>query len=280
MQPLSLKTRRLYATISFILFVIILPVAALYASGYRLSGLGLTATGGVYVSTSASEVTILINGKEEGRSGLFQKNFFFDNLAPGAYVVQASRKGFYPWSKNLIVEPRLVTDVSVPSIPQPLLVREILVEAEGSVATSTVRTVSAGQYADIEAVFNATSTMRAASEPVDEASGAALFIENGNLSVRWMRGIEGAPSSFCLRPSVCAEGFHIEHGKEIVTRAQFFAGGAVYATEESGVFFAEVDIRDPRFVVPLYTRAGSDFRVINGDLIIADDNAFFEIADL
>lgn len=291
MEPLSLTTRRFYATLFFVLFLIVLPVVALYASGYRLDGFSLVPTGGIYVATPTSGTTISLNGEVLERSSLFSRSFFFDNLAPGSYVVQAQSDDHYPWSKNLYVESQLVSDVSVLAVAQPLVVRELVsatsTPALAQMSTSTTRVLQESELADIVAVFTATSSApttpalppvgsAADTLPVDEAGAVALFIERGDLLVRWTR-TSPPPSSFCTHPSTCASVFALERGSETVTDAQFFAGGVVYRTDELGVYFSEVDVRQPRFIIPVYTAPGSTFRIIGGQFIIEDDGHYYEV---
>ena len=289
MEPLSLGVRRLYALFFFAIFVIVLPIVGLYASGYRLQGFSLVPTGGVYVSAPVSGFLISLNGEASARSGLFSHSFFFDNLAPGSYVVQASADGYYPWSKTLIVESRVVSDVQVLAIQQPLIVRELIIATSSALsaesATSTMRVISAAEYRDLGAVFAATTTAAEAATGempgtarvvADEGAGAVLVIEDGDLFMRW-EDRRAPPSSFCARPSQCDIAFALEDGEETVTDSSFFAGGVLYRTEASGVYFSEADIRPPRLVIPVYTEPGASYRIISGNLYIENKGSLFEV---
>lgn len=290
MEPLPLKVRRLYAVFFFLIFVILLPIVALYASGYRLDGFSLVPTGGVYVAAPTSGFLISLNGEAKERSGLFSHSFFFDNLAPGSYVVQASAGGYYPWSKTLIVESGIVSDVQVIAVQQPLIVRELMIATSSALsaesATSTMRVISAVEYRGLEAAFAATTTdqMETGREVpggvarivADEGAGAVLVIEEGDLFMRW-DDRRAPPSSFCARPSQCDTAFALEGGEETVTDASFFAGGVLYRTEASGVYFSEADIREPRLVIPVYTEPGASYRLIGGGLYIKNEAALFEV---
>ncbi len=269
MDPLSLKTRRRYAYTFFFLFVAILPVAVMYASGYRLDGLSLVPTGGIYVSVPVSGVAISLNGEVRGRSSLFSRSFFFDDLASDSYVVSAEGEGYYPWTKAVFVEPQLVSDVGVLMVEQPLTVQELTLKAA---ATSTLRSVTIEELTTIREVFAATSTP-------DTDADASLVVERGNLYITWS-GRSEPPSSFCLRPSLCTTRFALEQGDEMVTRAEFYQGGALYQTLESGVHFTEIDIRTPRLVVPVFGTPGATFRIIDGALIVEDDDTYFKVSGL
>ncbi len=292
MEPLSLKTRRVYATTFFVLFLIVLPIVGLYASGYRLSGFSLVSTGGIYVTVPTSGVTLSLNGQELERSNIFSKAFFFNNLTPGSYVIQATSDEYYPWSKNLFVESGFVSDVPVPAIAQPLVVRELVVATttaqivQASIATSTTRAIEEERFESIVEIFLATTTAlvkESAVEnnilsltPIDKAGGVALFIEEGNLLVRWTRN-SPPPSFFCTRPSSCSPLFALARSRSEVTSAQFFAGGVLYRMLGSGVYFSEVDIRIPRLTIPVFTAPDAQFKVIDNSLIVRSQEKYYEI---
>lgn len=284
MKPLSRRVRFLYLAVSIIAFLFTVPLAVLYASGYRFHGLSLLETGGIYVSVPISDATVFINGKEEGTSGLFTRSFYVDNLVQGSYSVQVSREGYYPWVKKITVEPRVVTDVSAFLVPQSLVIREIKVETESDTA-STTRAVSKGEYATLLKAFTHVATSSPSSQEVGATStpfavraGTELSIEEGNLIVRWTKDPQSTPSSFCIKPSSCVQEFALEKGREIVTDAKFFAGGVAYATKASGIFLAENDSRPIQLVIPLYSKPGAQFRIVNGDFIVKDGSILYDLS--
>lgn len=283
MQPVSMRRRLVYLVLSVVAFMVTVPVAVFYASGYRLEDFSLVETGGVYVSVSTSDAVVSINGKEEGTTSLFVRSFYVDRLNEDFYSVQVSREGYYPWTKKLKVEPSIVTDVFAFLIPQTLSLREIQIDTDDEGVASTTRVVSQSEYNSLLKAFVATSTLPSAkpsatSTPVATRAGVELYVEKGNLIVRWSRDSKAVPSSFCVEPSSCVYEFSIEKGKDTVKNAQFFLGGIVYATKESGVFLAENDVRPVPLTVPVYSRPGSDFRIINGELIIKDGTTFYEVS--
>lgn len=296
MKPLSLTTRRIYAFISFAALIVVVPVALLYASGYRLDGFSLASTGGIFIATPAPDVVVSINGEERKRSGVFNRAFLIDNLRPGIYVVQADAPGHYPWSKNIFVEEGVVTDVAALLIEQPLSIRRIIRAASTAAATTTdtAREISAAAYDDIIEAFRPDDALRATPiplggneifeaalpEPTAVYRGHALFLEEGTIRISWERSLSSIPSHFCVKPFNCTESFIIEDWGETVLRAVFHRGGIVFQTKESGVFFTDIDVRPPRFIIPLYTKPGSEFRIVSGRVVVQDDGAFYEISGL
>ncbi len=270
MHPLSQHTRRTYFVLLVVAFFIVIPVAILYATGYRLIDFSFAQTGGVYVTMPAPDITVSMNGKGVGTSGIFDRTVYIDNLSPGTFVVQAEKADYYSWSKVLTVEPWKVTDVRAIMVPTSIPIREVfLATTTEAVATSTTVAVSRAGYDAILKAF-ATTT------PVQTSGDIGLFLEKGDVVVRWMRGLESAPSSFCSQPSFCVTQFKIEKGADVVTEAQFFASGVTYRTS-SGIYFTDIDIRSPQMLIPLYQRAGTNSRVVNGALIIKDGKSFYRI---
>jgi hypothetical protein len=279
MAPLSLRRRRILFLLLALVFFLVAPVAALYATGYRFSGLTLVETGGLYISAPVG-VTISINGKEKGTTGLLTRAFYVDDLAPGTYTVDASSDGAYPWHKTLIVEPKIVTDAAVFLVPQDIRALPIAV---GTSTATTTRYVSRAELLAFARAFRpaTTSLESASSTPLDTKGGATLSIEDGDVILSWTRDSGSVPSAFCLAPSSCRTSFPIKKNSgETAVSARFFGGGVVYATKESGIFLAEADRWPVQFSLPLYSHRGADFRIINGQLIVKDGTEYYQIVGL
>ncbi|MEK7063250.1 MAG: hypothetical protein AAB955_01000 [Patescibacteria group bacterium] len=251
MNPLSSRTRNIYFLLLTFAFVLVVPVAVLYATGYRLRDFSLQETGGVYVTVPISDVVVTINGEEVGKSGLFDRTLYIPDLSPDKYVVQATREGYYPWTKTITVEPWIVTDALALMVPTTIQL------TEEPVATSTL------------AAF-ATTTVQ------ESVGGMELLLEDGDVSVRWIRNPDNAPSAFCFRPSACASEITILRGKEDALGAVFFSGGVVYRTQ-TGIYFSDIETRSPQLILPLYTRPKADFRIIDDALVIKDGASYYRI---
>src|SRR3989338_4070228 len=271
MQPLSRLKRRIYLLAFVTLFFLCLPFVMFYAGGYRFkSGFGFVQTGGIFVAVPYADAHVSLNGEEIGVSGILKSGFYLDNLTPGAYALHVSREGDYPWYRTLIVEQQLVTDVRALLVPKEITPIRLLTGTNtGASSTTIITPPTALLYRTAFEVLAATST--------EGARGEVLFVENGDVYVR-IDAESFPPSNFCGRPSYCVRELPIERGKHISRTALFFGGGVVYATVEGGVFLSEVDIRPTPITVPLYPRAGADFRIINGHLIVKDGTALYEIS--
>lgn len=281
MEPLSRRTRATYFFVLSALFLAVLPFAILYAAGYRFSDLSFVPTGGIFVVAPVSEVLVTLNGKEVGTTNIFDRSFYLDNLLPGTYVVQASLDGYYPWAKTLAVEPSVVTDVSAFLVPEELTVTELLLGTTTATSTRGITTSEREEY--LRAFAPPTTTPRslpdvASSTPVDTRNGQALYIEDGNLALRWLKNASSTPSGFCVTPSSCVTEFFLEEGREDVTAAQFFRLGALYRTSVGSLYYAETDVRPSPLTVKIYSAKGAEFRVISGTLIVKEGTALYEVS--
>jgi hypothetical protein len=291
MQPLPIRTRRLYLVGLLMVFVGALPFLILYASGYHFTKeLLLVETGGIYIGVEAPGAAVYINNEQAGRSTLLDRSVLRQNLKEGIYSIKVERDGYYPWEKVLTVVPSYVTDARAIFIPQVIEKVQLLPAAQkpvGATSTPGMSYLSVNVLKTITAAFTGTSTLTAqaaekkspTTTPVAESGNVGLFIEKGNLLAKYSAATSSAPANFCSTPILCTNQVTIEKGSEIVTHADFLfkdRGVAIYTTE-SGVYAAEIDIRSPKLFIPLYQTKGADFQYVNGDLVIKDGKKYFRL---
>jgi len=273
MQPLSPKKRRLYLYVLVALFFLCFPIVILYASGYRFKGeFGFVQTGGIYLSVSHGDTVISLNGEEIGESGILRKSFYISDLSPGSYVVQATQDEYHPWLRTLVVESELVTDANVLLLPLEPNILELTLATTTSTTTRRVSRVAYNEYLDAFDTPPSTTT--------PHTSQGALFIEGGNLFLRWLNTEDSPPSPYCLEPSFCVKEIAIETGRQRTAHTAFWGGGIVYTTLEGGVFMTEGDARPTTITALLYPVRGATFRIVDERLIIKDGNKLYEIQEL
>jgi hypothetical protein len=302
MDPLPATTRRRYFLLFIAFFVLVIPLAILYATGYRLSGdFSLIPTGGVYVAVPVSDAEVALNGRVLGVTGLFTRDFYEDNLSPGSYVLSVSLEGYYPWYKTVTVEKSLVTDASALLVPQQLETLELV---RGATTTSTTTLgISRTQYDSYLRAFAAAATTSTSTRqtlaaraglattsdaelaelgplPEDTQGGLEVYLDEGNVRLHWARSTTTIPSQLCMTPSSCVRDALIEKGKERAISAHFYGGGVIYATREGGVYLAEADIRPTPLLIPIFSRRGADFRIISNNLIVKDGQKLYQIIGL
>ncbi|MBI4079779.1 hypothetical protein HY414_00935 [Candidatus Kaiserbacteria bacterium] len=271
MKPLSPRRRRMYVWLFVILFFVSVPLALLYAGGYRYkAGFGLVQTGGMYLFVPYNDATIFLGANEIGRSGFLNRGFYIDDLAPSVYEVRVERHGSLEWTRRLIVEPQVVTRAEVVLPPEkPKLVRL----TRGGITSSTTQAVSADVYDSYSASFRryATSTIGRGNDDV------VALVERANVYVRWSDAGRKPPDNFCGTPSECVEELAVEDGNETALSVALFDGGVVYATREGGVYFSEIDVRPSPVTMVIYRKASAGARVVNGNLIIKDGSVLYEV---
>ena len=172
MDPLSAKTRQRYFLAFIAFFILVIPLAILYASGYRIGGgSSLIPTGGAYIAVPLSGAEVTLNGRALGQTSLFTRDFYEDDLSPDSYVVGVTLEGYYPWYKTLVVEQYLVTDAQALLIPQQLETIELL---RGATTTATTtRTLSRTAYDGYLAAFRIATTSTTTRQKIAERAGLA-----------------------------------------------------------------------------------------------------------
>lgn len=272
MQPLPTRTRRLYLIAFVAMFFAILPVVILYADGWRYKhGFGFVRTGGIFVSVPYPDADVSIDGEPVGRSGFFDRSFYVGNLAPAAYLVEAERDGYLPWTRVVVVEPQLVTDAQALLFPKRI---EPVRLAFSGVATTGIAVVARAEY---DAYLAAFATTASTTLPQDESEGTGLFVESGDVFARWISEDAYPSSRFCGRPSFCVSEIVLERGAEQTRTARFFRGGVVYATREGGVYFTEVDVRPTPLSVQVFQALDADLRIIDDTLIVKSGTTLYRI---
>jgi hypothetical protein len=120
------ETRRLIFIIFLGIFIIAAPVIILYAWGFNFDFKEkiFVDTGGIYLKSTPSRAEIYVDGIPRGKT-----SDFIRRLQPKIYNVKVIKEEYYPWQKNLIVEPSLVTKANniflIPLNPKILMVADI-----------------------------------------------------------------------------------------------------------------------------------------------------------
>lgn len=122
----SIRRKILFYSFAFIFFVST-PLVILYASGYKISfknpsGFRLIQkTGMIFLKTEPDQAEIYINGKPKkpliknifsGNKGLTKTPAKIKGLLPGKYKIKLSLDGYWPWEKNVEVEPGQITHLN------------------------------------------------------------------------------------------------------------------------------------------------------------------------
>lgn len=107
MRPSDRIKRAIAFYFSVALFCALLPIILSYALGYRIDyrDLRIYKTGILYIASRPAGASIYLNGRKHDDVTPAQ----IEELKPGTYRTVVSREGFYPWEKDLVVRPNMVT---------------------------------------------------------------------------------------------------------------------------------------------------------------------------
>ncbi len=89
------------------LFFLLTPIVLAYSLGYSVDfrNFNIYKTGILYVKSQPAGAWLYVNGKMMPETTPTR----IENLKPGTYKVEVRREGFYPWQKDLVIRPTMVT---------------------------------------------------------------------------------------------------------------------------------------------------------------------------
>ena len=279
MEPLSKNKRRGYLFFFSVVFVICVPVFILYAKGYRFDinkAFQISETGGLYINTDQSGISIYVNGDVVRKTSIIQKSVFVQSLKPGTYEVSVSKDAFQTWNKTLKVFPEIVTEARSFSLKAEPTLNEIhknLTSGDGSTTSPSRAIVKNPEYALINALF-ATSTQK-----VIKIRNVLVKNESGLLHVSWTGENDSIPNYFC-ESSVCKREIIINSGADVAS-FDFFPGrdDLLIIRLGDGIYVSEIDDRSPQNIQSIVPGAGYDFRVKDwNEIYLKKDAKIYSVA--
>ncbi len=170
---------RIHRTIVFylllLLFVVVVPLLAFYANGYRYDFFSeepvVTVTGGMYISTQIPEIEIFINELPAQKSRFFRRATFVQGLQEGVHRVHVQGQELHTWVKPVPVYSQMVTELfafTLPVIPQVRLITPEVTE-DGTAIADEIETLLTG-FGDINITneFSTSSQSTLGDMEVDE----------------------------------------------------------------------------------------------------------------
>lgn len=122
---MTIRTRRAIFYGMFALFLLASYLLILYSQGWRINFINCSIkdilncnikfqkTGAIYIQTKPNDVKISINNKNfSDASGLLKSGTFIENLLPKLYEVKIEKDGYFPYIKNVVVEPAIVSAIT------------------------------------------------------------------------------------------------------------------------------------------------------------------------
>lgn len=280
MQPLSRRRRLGYLLVSCLLFLVLAPVAILYAKGYRLTdNLTITRTGGLYASVGFSGAKVYLDDVLMKETGVFQKGALIQNLKPGTYTIRVEKEGLNTWEKTLPVFRETVTDARVLMLPTEPVITEILptkpVEKDAS-STEKVKPEKNPQFEIVVDLFGPKTVASSTEEKIINKLSAE--VESGVIQVLWTGEEDSRPSYFCLGRE-CKEEIFIR-GQGSISSFYFLPGrdDVVIFETPNGIFASEIDNRSKQNAQIIWKKAGLKLRVSDNNIYIKDGKQYFAVS--
>ncbi|MDO8474418.1 MAG: hypothetical protein Q7S62_02645 [bacterium] len=93
-------------------FLFAVPSLILYSQGYRIDWKlkQVVQTGALYFKIIPTRTDITVDGKTPKTTDFFFGSALLGNLFPGSHKIQISKEGYQPWTKQLEIQEKQVTD--------------------------------------------------------------------------------------------------------------------------------------------------------------------------
>jgi|AntAceMinimDraft_1070359.scaffolds.fasta_scaffold00509_3 hypothetical protein len=168
MEPLSKKRRIISLSIFLAVFFICVPILFAYSSGYRfnIKDFRIVETGGIYIYSDLRDTRVFVDDEFYKNSGTILRNTLIQRLpAEDIYSIRVEKDDYYPYYKELYIDPNRVTEVSVmmlpvdiPFTPVPQTIEVVGTSSRALATTSEAVSLVNPEYQQIALLF-ATSTL-------------------------------------------------------------------------------------------------------------------------
>ncbi len=142
MKPISKNKRKIILLGMFFVFVILGPWILMLSLGYRLDdAFSFVKTGGIYVHSEISNVSVFVNGKYIKENGNIFRNILIQKLKPNQYYkIEINKDGYQSWIKDIYVYPSLVSEGHILMLPNEFEKREVFpfFDSEGNGVSSPI----------------------------------------------------------------------------------------------------------------------------------------------
>ena len=129
------RTRRKLFYALALIFLVGLPILISFSLGYtfNLTSRSVEKSGGIFIKSRTSRLSIFLNNNFIKETSLISGGAILTRIYKGTYLLRIEKAGYRPWSKAVIVEPEVVTELrNILLVTHPL-----------AVATTTQKEISA-----------------------------------------------------------------------------------------------------------------------------------------
>lgn len=283
LKNISQHQRILRLGLFILAFIVLAPILLLYAQGYIFDqGWSFLETGGVYLESVRVDSQVYINGKLEGTTNFFQRDFFLKNLKPGRYLVEVKKNGYNTWQEIFTVEPNLVAVARVFVLPEKVPFHSVseFLPVPNNQASSTKPVVLSvnPEYDSLKNIFAKKepiklnpdfSLVAKASTSLLIRKNVSLWFENNDIYLGWLGSQSQIPKNFWN------DGKYLNQEKVYTTGAEikkidFYPGESdiVLVGFENKLYAVEGWFNDLKKLQLLYaTSTAIDFRVVDNEFV-------------
>lgn len=306
-KPLSTKSRNRFFYLLIVVFFIASPILVLYTSGYRFGEGIVSETGGISIYLSPAGSTLYINGKSGDTLGFLSRSFFVQDLKIGDYFIEVKKEGYYPWVKNIVVYPKIVTENYAFLAPEKFILDEVLQfsrtkEGTGTTTKETTRVAtSTTEYLSVKSLFEKRKLTKAEEKKeleesldihkrfnLDETddiliSGkSSVYLKNNTISALWIGNVLDAPYFFRISTSTIATTTDIFKSDEKIYNIEFYPDrtDVVLIERPSGIVALQLNIGSrEEDLRPVFKERDSKIRIAsNGAYFIKSaDGRFYRL---
>ncbi|MEI8339045.1 MAG: PEGA domain-containing protein [bacterium] len=274
------RTFRLIRLMAFILvFIIITPFIVSYAIGDMPDGwFNFRKTGGIYLFDFPNGSEVYLDGQLKKTTNFIQRDFFVKGLKPNtSYDLSVKKEGYNNWNKIIKVEPNLVTESSVFSLPIVIPFTEVPQYIVGT-KEKKVNT----EYTKVSQVFSkplsvdyskdfSSSTINFSLINLVIKRKSAIWSDGRDIMVRWLGEKGQEPLMFCEN-HVCRTESVVASLPGTIKKLDFLPGrtDVVVVLVGKDIYAVEICHNNSKILQKIYT--GTD----KANFIIYNDNIYIK----
>ncbi len=264
METTSFK--KIIITTGVSLTVIFLSIIlTLYIRGWRVHNWSIVKTGAVILSITEPDTKVYVDGNEIYSSKKAGEIFTISNLVPGNHEFLLASIGYWPWSKNLEVQPEESLNVVPFSAPKDI--------------TGVVILKNDPIYDSIIKKFADYSLPLGRERIISSDKKVSIRVNDGDAFAEWLGPIEQLPDSFCTDYS-CKNIIQAVKVSTPITSIDFYKydNNVLLFSAGTGIFAIEINKNGIQNFQPVYTGADPKFiKASPTELYILDNGILLRV---
>lgn len=278
------KARLIRLSLFIVLFLVVSPFLVFYAMGDVPSGwFNFRKTGGIYLFDFPTGSEIYIDGDLKKVSNFIQRDFFIKNLKPNtSYRLTVKKEGYNEWQKVMRVEPNMVAESAVFTLPSQPVIDEIATTSKSGLMNS--------EYIRLDKLFSkpivvdyskeyGSTTIDLKEKNLTIKRKVAVWSDGREVIARWLGEKGSEPLMFCEN-RICRNENNVAVFAASVKKLDFYPGrsDAVIVLVAKDVYAVELTNNNTKNVQLVYAGVNkTDFIMDNDNLYIKDGTKIFSV---